>query len=94
MTPRTMPRGRTPAIVGLGMTESGGGTVVSHAVAHRRDGSTRPLVIVELDEGPWWWSCVVGAQPHEVTTAARVRLDYERADGDSEAVPVFRLAAA
>jgi uncharacterized OB-fold protein len=89
-----MPRGRTPAIVGLGMTESGGGTVVSHAVAHRRDGSTRPLVIVELDEGPWWWSCVVGAQPHEVTTGARVRLDYERADGDSEAVPVFRLAAA
>jgi hypothetical protein len=37
---------------------------------------------------------VVGAQPHEVTTGARVRLDYERADGDSEAVPVFRLAAA
>ncbi|GAA2891826.1 hypothetical protein GCM10010472_57920 [Pseudonocardia halophobica] len=72
----------------------GGGTVVSHAAAHRRDGTTLPLVIVELDEGPWWWSCVVGAEPHEVTTGARVRLHHERADGGSEAVPVFRLVAA
>ncbi|MCE3553662.1 OB-fold domain-containing protein [Pseudonocardia sp. RS11V-5] len=72
---------------------AGGGTVVSHAVSHKRDGTTLPLVIVELDEGPWWWSCLVGAEPGQVTTGARVRLTFERPEG-SEAVPVFRPADA
>jgi len=77
---------------------AGGATVVSWAVAHARsapDGTiaTSTLVIAQLDEGPWWWSKLVDAAPDAVASGTRLRVDFERADEESEYVPVFRLAA-
>jgi uncharacterized protein len=76
---------------------SGGASVVSWAVTHSKpgpDGTTRTQVIViaELDEGPWWWSQVVDAAPDAIQAGTRLSIGFERADADSEYVPVFRLA--
>ena len=76
---------------------AGGASVVSWAVTHTKPDAagqteTTVLVIAELDEGPWWWSQVVDAAPGAVRTGTRLLLDYQRADAESEYVPVFRLA--
>jgi uncharacterized OB-fold protein len=76
---------------------AGGARVVSWAVAHHRplpDGTTprTVLVVAEFDEGPWWWSQVVDADPEDMTASRRLRVAFERADGAHEIVPVFRLA--
>jgi uncharacterized OB-fold protein len=72
---------------------SGGATVVSWSVVHQRgpDGQpTRTTVgIVELDEGPWWWTEIAGADPDADLIGTRVRIDYERV-GDGEVQPFFR----
>jgi uncharacterized protein len=49
-------------------------------------------VIGELEEGPWWWSKLVGAEPDSLTEGLPLRIAYERADR-GEAVPVFVLDA-
>ena len=46
--------------------------------------------IGELEEGPWWWSKLVGAGPDSLAEGLPLRLVYERAD-TGEAVPVFVL---
>ncbi len=74
----------------------GGGQVVSWSVVHGRnpDGSTGPQSIVaigEFDEGPWWWSQVVDADPGELRTGRRLVVAFEKAEGN-ESLPVFRLA--
>jgi uncharacterized protein len=77
---------------------AGTGTIVSWAVVHQRgaDGSvTRlPVGIVELDEGPWWWTSLPAADPDADLFGARVQVAYETlGEGDSaEAIPYFRLA--
>jgi uncharacterized protein len=48
-------------------------------------------VIGELEEGPWWWSKLVGADVASLVEGMPLRLVYERAEG-GEAVPVFVLA--
>ena len=50
------------------------------------------LVIGELDEGPWWWSQLVDANPAALSVGARLAVGFDRAPGGHEAVPVFRLA--
>lgn len=70
---------------------AGTGTLVSFTVQHSKpaaDGTTHRLTagIVELDEGPWWWTQVV-APPEDVAAGMRLRLDMARPDG-GEAVPV------
>lgn len=70
---------------------AGTGTVVSFTVQHSKpaaDGSTHRLTaaIVELDEGPWWWTQLV-APPEDATVGLRVRLEMVRPEG-GEAVPV------
>jgi uncharacterized OB-fold protein len=79
---------------------SGDATLVSWAVSWSRpsDG-TEPrrtfLVIGELDEGPWWWTQLAGdVDPESAALAAgrRLRIDFQRADAEYEAVPVFVLA--
>ncbi|MGH9054940.1 MAG: Zn-ribbon domain-containing OB-fold protein, partial [Acidimicrobiales bacterium] len=47
--------------------------------------------IVELDEGPWWWSRVVGADPGSLVESLRLRVVFQAAEG-GEAVPVFAVA--
>jgi uncharacterized OB-fold protein len=71
---------------------SGGASVVSRSVAHRRGGHRDILVVAELDEGPWWWSKVIDVEPEQVVAGVRLTVVVERADEESEAVPVFRLA--
>jgi uncharacterized OB-fold protein len=75
----------------------GGATIVSWTVTHARpadDGATHPavLVIAQLDEGPWWWSQLDGADPGTIVAGARLTICFERAGPGFEAVPVFRLA--
>jgi uncharacterized protein len=48
------------------------------------------LVIGELDEGPWWWSQLLDADPAQLKVGARLVVAF--APGGSEMVPVFRLA--
>lgn len=74
---------------------SGGAKVVSWSVVHGRtaDGGTEAqavVVIGELDEGPWWWTQLVGADPADVRTGGRLTVCFEPAGG-GEALPVFRL---
>jgi uncharacterized OB-fold protein len=82
----------------------GGATLVSWAVTWSRPAAGEELrrtvlVIGELDEGPWWWTQLAGdTDPDaEQTSGAlapgrRLRIEFERADAEHEAVPVFVLA--
>jgi uncharacterized protein len=72
----------------------GGAALVSWAVT----GSGQPdrasatvLVIAELDEGPWWWSQLVNANPAELAAGVRLVISFRSAEG-GQAVPVFELA--
>ena len=71
---------------------AGTGAVVSWAVVYQRepDGSTSrvPVGIVELDEGPWWWTSIAGVDPDDDLLGRRVRVAFEKA-GDGEAIPYF-----
>jgi hypothetical protein len=73
---------------------AGVGTIVSWAVVHQReaDGSaSRILVaIVELDEGPWWWTSITGTDPSEDLHGRRVQVAFETV-GDGEAIPYFTV---
>jgi hypothetical protein len=79
----------------LSWTPSAGkGSITAYGVINRRsgDGPSRvPVAIVELDEGPWLSTQIVGSDPDAAHVGSRVELTFERPDG-SEAVPVFRLA--
>jgi uncharacterized protein len=75
----------------------GGATLVSWTVVWgRASGDAEPertiLAIGELDEGPWWWSQLVGADPASVGVGQRLRIEFQRAAGEHEAVPVFAPA--
>ena len=72
----------------------GGATLVSWTVVWGRpSGESEPertvLVIAELDEGPWWWSQLVGADPAGLAVGQRLRVEFRRAAEEHEAVPVF-----
>jgi uncharacterized protein len=76
---------------------AGGATLVSWAVVwERATGAAEPnrtvLVIGEFDEGPWWWSQLVDADPASLAVGQRLRVDFRRADALHEAVPVFAPA--
>ena len=90
-------RRRVPGELGRDLEQASGGEAPRRTV----------LVIGELDEGPWWWGQLAGpgagdggpdgevpADPGELgLTAGRpLRIEFRRADGDYEAVPVFVLA--
>jgi uncharacterized OB-fold protein len=74
---------------------SGGASVVSWSVTRGRpeDGAAdlTVLVIAELDEGPWWWSQALDADPDTMREGQRLRIAFARS-GEHEMVPVFRLA--
>jgi uncharacterized protein len=88
----------TCASAELGWVPAGGGaTLVSWTVVWERpSGDTEPertvLVIGELDEGPWWWSRLVGADPAILAAGQRLRIEFRRAAETHETVPVFALA--
>lgn len=74
---------------------SGNGTVVSWSIPHTRipDGTTQQSVvgIVQLDEGPWWWTEIRGFAPEEPLDGAAVVVGFERSgDGEhDEVIPYF-----
>ena len=75
----------------------GDATLVSWAVTWSRPtGDDEPqrtvLVIAELEEGPWWWSQLVDADPANLAAGRRLRIEFRRADPEHEAVPVFAPA--
>jgi uncharacterized OB-fold protein len=67
-----------------------GGSSAGAGTGHDSDGPVI-LVIGELDEGPWWWALLTGADPGTLRAGQRLRLAFEHPP-DSEPVPVFRLA--
>jgi len=71
---------------------SGEATVVTWSVPHTRlpgGGTQRSVVgIVELAEGPWWWTELRGFDPDDDLTGARVEVRFDDS-GDGEAVPYF-----
>lgn len=70
---------------------TGRARLVSWAVVHHRDGGRGLPAIVELEEGPWWWTMLVGADPGDLREGTALRVLFQRPDG-SEAVPVFEPA--
>lgn len=75
----------------------GGAALISWAVAWGRpSGDDEPqrtvLVIAELDEGPWWWSQLVDADPASLAPGQRLRIEHRRSGPEHEAVPVFAPA--
>lgn len=70
---------------------SGTGTVVSWSVVHERtpDGGTtrRQVGIVQLDEGPWWWTSFEGFPPDADLMDRRVKVAFEKLEDES--VPYF-----
>lgn len=70
---------------------AGTGTVISWAVVHQRgaDGASVrvPVGIVELDEGPWWWTSIDGVGPDDDLMGRRVKVAFEKT-GD-ETLPYF-----
>jgi uncharacterized OB-fold protein len=75
---------------------SGRARLVSWAVTHGSGPDGQPirnvLAIGELDEGPWWWSCITDADPQQLAPGTALLVDFERPEGAEEALPVFRLA--
>jgi hypothetical protein len=56
-------------------------------------GEERPtvLAIAELEEGPWWWSQIADADPEALDVNMALHIEFDRS-GDSESVPIFRIA--
>jgi len=77
---------------------AGGATLVSWAVSYGRPAGDEPppravLVIGQLDEGPWWWAQLDDSDGGATLAAGqRLRIEFRRADGEYERVPVFVLA--
>lgn len=78
---------------------SGRATLVSWVVVHPRpprDGTSPgpPTVpaIVELAEGPWWWTQLVDVDPSTLKAGDALEVQFVRRDG-SEVFPAFTTAA-
>jgi uncharacterized OB-fold protein len=71
----------------------GGARLVSWAVTYDVDsGDATVLAIAQLDEGPWWWSQIAGADLELLAVGTPLQIQFDRS-GDSESVPIFRLAS-
>lgn len=72
---------------------AGTATVISWSVVHEKNAAggvdRRPVGIVQLTEGPWWWAELVGADPDADLFELPVRVDFQRFE-DGSAVPYFR----
>lgn len=78
---------RSPALEPV--PASGSASLVSWAVVHDRDGTQSIAAIVELEEGPWWWTMIVDVDPADLFEGQPMRVTFERPEA-SETVPVFR----
>jgi uncharacterized OB-fold protein len=76
---------------------AGAGRLVSWAVQRGKpvDGvqSIESVVaVVELDEGPWWWTELPDAEVDELREGLRVHVEFVRPEGSEETLPVFRVS--
>jgi hypothetical protein len=75
---------------------SGRARLISWAVTYSpgADGEQEAnvLAIGELEEGPWWWSCIPGADPETLNVSDPLVVDFESPADTEEKLPVFRLA--
>lgn len=69
----------------------GGARLISWVVVHDKEGGIKVPAVVEFDEGPWWWTVVVDADPDTLVEEQSLRVSFVRPEG-SEAVPVFSPA--
>lgn len=73
---------------------AGTGTVVSWAVHRGKpvDG-VQPVqsivAIVQLDEGPWWWTELADATPEQLREGLPVEVGFVRPEGSEETLPVW-----
>ncbi|GLZ48309.1 hypothetical protein Acsp06_44940 [Actinomycetospora sp. NBRC 106375] len=67
----------------------GEGTVASWAVVHARDADPVLVGIVELDEGPWLRTQLVGVDADDVRAGLRVRVTPVVPGAGSEPIPAF-----
>jgi uncharacterized protein len=77
---------------------SGKGSLVSWTVNHSppaADGSTQRSIlgIVQLAEGPWWWTAIVDVDPDQLAADMPLTVRFERNGDEYEAVPMFATAA-
>jgi uncharacterized OB-fold protein len=80
------------------LVPSGGGArIVSWATVHGKPrGAAAPartvVGIVELDEGPWWWTQLVDVDPDADLAGLRVHVEFVPSgdEPEHEVVPVFR----
>jgi uncharacterized protein len=76
---------------------AGTGHIESWVVLHSRAGADgvvpepRIVATVELTEGPWIVSALMGVEINSIGHRMPVRIDFERPE-DSESIPVFRPA--
>jgi uncharacterized OB-fold protein len=47
------------------------------------------LVVAEFEEGPWWWSHIIDADPDDLAVGMPLTVRFERFSDEHEAVPVF-----
>jgi uncharacterized protein len=71
---------------------AGEGTVYATTAMPRREGDSRLVCLVDLDEGFRVMSRVDGVAAEEVAIGDRVRLAIVPGDGDAPPVAAFRLA--
>ena len=79
----------------LRVPAAGTGRVISWSVVHRRDGGQIVVAIVELDEGPWWWTELETMDIDTDLVGRRVELVVERLGTEEagESLPFFRARA-
>jgi uncharacterized OB-fold protein len=76
---------------------SGRARLVSWSVVHPRPrdgvapGPPSVPAIVEMEEGPWWWTQLVDVDPATLRDGEELEVVFERPEG-SESVPVFTPA--
>jgi hypothetical protein len=73
---------------------SGQASLVSWTVNHSRpasDGSTERSIpgIVQLAEGPWWWTAIVDVDADQLAAGMPLTVRFERNGDEYEAVPLI-----
>ena len=76
------------------LPSSGRGRIVTFGVVHSRGNPSSQTVVavVELDEGPWLQTQMIGTDPGTLQIGDGVTVGFERPEG-GEALPVFHRQA-
>ena len=86
----------TPDLPLVAFAASGRATLVSYTIVPGKPSPNDPaprsvVAIGELEEGPWWWAEIEGADPEDMKIGAPLRIAF-REINDGQHVPVFAPA--